>query len=192
MIDSLTDLNIAYSTIEPSQLEHIIGPRYSMLSKAKYVYFARGSSDLYKIYTKNRNYFARITTANSRPKAHIDSEIQFLEYCDKNGVPVSKPVSDREGKMTLSLKYPEGDRYLNLFEEVSGTHVASPNSWQLKSIGHLLGSFHRKANRFIPDPEFPIYDLRECLTHSYQKINAFIRSREELRQHSISFYSLLK
>ncbi len=190
MIQSKTEVPIAHSTPDPDELLACIQYRFPILEGARCVYHSRGSSDLYKIYTSKCSFFARLSRAETRSEAHIRAEIDFLKYCDHNGVSVSNPICDREGVVAVPIPCPEGERPLVVFHESVGNSISNPNPDQLNELGKYLANLHQVADRFALNRGLPDYDLDACLVRSVQEISEFLRPRPEIRKHGLFYQKL--
>lgn len=179
-----------HSIPDPYDLLSQLRSSFSFGEDSRCLYYERGSSDLYKIYTSRENYFVRLTRAGTRSEANIDAEIDFLKFCNFNGVLVSNPICDVEGIIVQQIQTPEGARPATIFPEVAGNSISKPLPKQLENFGRQLAIFHLQANRYPLNEDIPIYDLDTCLKKSVKVIGEFLRQRPEIREHGIFFQNL--
>ena len=102
-----------------------------------------GSSDLYKIYTSRENYFVRLNRAGTQSQANIDAEIDFLKFCNFNGVLISTPICDIEGVIVQQTQTPEGAQPATIFPEIAGNSISKQLPKQLKNFGRQVAFFAR-------------------------------------------------
>ncbi len=190
MLELETKFATIHSIPDPKHILSDIRERFAFPDTTKCVYYSKGSSDLYKVYTPKRNYFARLTGANNRGEEQIRSEIDFIKFLNHNGLNVSYPICDTEGVSISRVHYPEGDRFHTLFSDSPSQSTSKPSPDQLRSIGQYIANVHQIADKFSVNKSLPQYDLETCLNKSIHKISSFLRERPEIRHHGIFFQNL--
>jgi Ser/Thr protein kinase RdoA (MazF antagonist) len=122
--------------------------------------------DTYLVETADHPYIFSIYPHRRRSRSAILSEIDALLYLHQEGVSVSIPIRQKQGRYLLSLAAPEGERWAALFTYAPGQPLSqSPTPTHARAFGRLLAQVHRTGET-IPVPLVrPALDVACLLDH---------------------------
>jgi len=96
--------------------------------------------------------------ARWRSKEEILAELELIDYLFKNGFPVPKPVSKKDGQKVISWRNHFG--YLKKYAE--GKPILNPNLKQIKELGKMVGWLHNLTENYKTQYRRKhIWDLQE-------------------------------
>lgn len=187
-----TDISLStlHSVPDATSLLKALSENFDLPSICSCHYFASGSADIFKIDSRDANWYARINAHGIRSQSQITTESDLVDRWKQSGCPVTAPVRNKQGDFVQSYEAPEGTRYYALYEEAKGHSLSTPNPNQLRDIGIALANLHSKADRFPLSKDLPFYDLDYCISQSLGRISAFLHNRSELREFSLPIQSV--
>lgn len=169
---------VTHSILSPQALRSEVESDYDVGTPLVCQLISRGLNDTYLLKTADNRYILRVYRLGWRSLSDILYELDLLVHLDWKGVPVSTPLSRKDGSLTRALLAPEGIRQMVLFTHAKG----KPISWDEAHSylhGHAVGEIHKAANDFVsPHPRFPL-DLEHLLERPLKSIQPFLKHRLE-------------
>lgn len=168
-----TSLRTLHSVPDATSLLEVLVENFDLPGICSCHYFAKGSADIYKVDSRESNWYVRINPHGIRSESQILAETDLIDRWKQAGCAVAAPVRDRRGNFAQSYDAPEGTRFFTLFEEAPGNSISTPTPKQHKEIGASLARLHGKSDRFPLSKDLPFYDLDYCVSQSLGRISAF-------------------
>ena len=141
-------------------------------------FWNRGLSDVYLVETEDNRYVLRVSHAHWRKQSEINFELELLEFLRKNHLPVAYPLPSQDGKLSIEIKAPEGERYASLFTYAPGKiPLGDLSEIQGHNLGEVLATIHQKSLGFQTNYyRFPL-SLDYLLDDSLKSIAPFLKHR---------------
>ncbi len=156
-----------------------VAGRYSIDGPVSCELLRRSSNDTYLLKTRRDRFIARVYGFRWRSRPEICYELELLVHLAANGVPVSAPVSDREGRLASPVPAPEGNRQMALFEYSEGRRLSWEDEHQAFLAGKLAACIHGGAANFTTRHSRPRWDLEYLLDLPLSLIRPFFNGRPE-------------
>ena len=109
-------------------------------------------SFIYAFSRDEREYILRLSHSLRYSLEMIAGEVDWINYLAEGGIPVSRAVPSRAGRLTEKIDAREGYFIAAAFEKAPGVPPRRED-WEnglLGEIGRLLGSMHRLTRRYTP------------------------------------------
>lgn len=168
-----------YSILACDVLADYLLTHYDLDAPALCQLWQRGDNDLYLITAKQTQYFLRVyKRGEDREAIQAGMIIQELFY--KKGIPLPRPIKDREGGHVQVLQAPEGTRYAVLHAFVPGKapgFAISPEQSYL--YGKVVASMHECADELPLIYAIPTLDFHYLLDEPAKLILPFLQQRPE-------------
>jgi Ser/Thr protein kinase RdoA (MazF antagonist) len=110
---------------------------------------------VYQFQSQDQWKILRITHSSHRSEEQIIAELDWVNFLAEHTVPVARPCSSRNQRLTET--FPVGDSYFTavVFEFAAGQLIenADPAEWNpdlFRSMGRIIGSMHRVAKVYHP------------------------------------------
>lgn len=159
------------STLAETALGDFIKAQYNLHEAFRCKLFRTGVNHSYFISDKSTRYVVRVYCHNWRTKTEIQEELKLLLQLKEQGLPVSYPVPNKEGKLIQEVVAPEGLRYVVLFTFAEGKKLRELSNESCAAIGSLIAKMHNiTANQEIDRVH---YTPKVLLEDSYTQLKAF-------------------
>jgi Ser/Thr protein kinase RdoA (MazF antagonist) len=169
---------VLYSTLSAEALIQRVLPQYDLGLVKSCQFWNRGLSDIYRVETQANTYILRISHAHWRSAAEVSFELDWLDFLQKQRVPVAYPLRTRTGELMLELEAPEGIRCAALFVYAPGDiPVGDLNANQAFHLGKVLAQIHHLSADFRSPHRRPPLDLNYVLSESVTKLRPFLHHR---------------
>lgn len=128
----LARLALTHYTHDADSLDNLL-PRFRISSNAVYPYLDHGQLC-----------FLRLAPMEEKNPAHVQAEIDFIEYLREQGYPVMRPIPDNAGQLTFLLDSPWGTYIVSAFAAVTGAPIEdTPLTPEIvHAYGKSLGRLH--------------------------------------------------
>ena len=165
---------VTNSNLSATHIGLFLQEKYALNKDTKCQLIKAGMNDTYLVTDQADKFVFRVYSLHWRTKTEIDEEIRLLHQLKENGIPISYPLSDKDGNHIQTLSAPEGDRFAVLFTFAPGEkqHIISEETHF--HIGQLIARLHKvsvnqRLNRVDYTPEV-------LLIYSLKKISTFLKS----------------
>lgn len=115
----------------------------------------------------------QVGTRLDRQESDYLYELDWLNFLEKEGAPVSYPLARRDGSFLGSLQAPEGLRYYALFSLAMGTPLSLDNEEQLYGLGREMARIHKASNKYEPRYERRKQDLEFLVDRPMERLKRF-------------------
>jgi len=145
-------------------------------------------NDVYAFSQDGKEYILRIATHEEDHTDLTAAEMDWLSHLHREGVPVSLPLSMRDGRLVDSLRHGATHHAVCAFEKANGVpwNRDDPAVWNMavcRDWGFTLGRLHRAAKSYCPANPLqtrPVFDGGEALHDSLWQAPAIRRIAETL------------
>ncbi|KKJ00059.1 phosphotransferase [Prochlorothrix hollandica] len=169
---------VLYSTLACQALSTKVLPLYDLGTVQDCQFWNRGLSDIYRVETKASYYILRISHTHWRSKGDINFELEFLDFLQRQRIPVAYPLRTRDGQLSVELDAPEGKRYAALFVYAPGDiPLGDLNIHQSHKLGQILAQIHQAGLEFHTDQPRQPLDLSQLVDQSLETIAPFLKRR---------------
>ena len=113
---------------------------------------------VYEFNWEGQTYVLRLTAGTHRSQAQVEAELDWMRHLAEHGVPVVRPVPDRDGCLVRVVKGEAGSFSACVFTKATGDRftleTATPEALSALSRewGRLFGRMHRLARTYQPPP----------------------------------------
>ena len=124
-------------------------PRFRISSNAVYPYLDQGQLC-----------FLRLAPLEEKNPAHVQAEIDFIQYLRGHGYPAMQPIPDNTGRLTFLLDSSWGAYCVSAFAAVSGAPIEdTPLTPEIvHAYGQSLGQLHALSSVYEAPANRPAWD----------------------------------
>ena len=144
-------------------------PRFRISSNAVYPYLDQG-----------KLCFLRLAPLEEKNPAHVQAEIDFIEYLRGQGYPAMRPIPDNAGQLIFLLDIPWGTYCVSAFAAVTGSPIEdTPLTPEIiHAYGQGLGQLHALSSVYEAPAIRPAWDtvLNRDVLQSVQSSPAVLDS----------------
>lgn len=169
---------VTHSVLSADALLQEVSMHYTIEQPIECRLLSRKMNDVYLIVTARGPYILRVYRTPWRSREEILYELDFLQFLDRQGVTVAKPLPRRDGKITDSLSAPEGHRNIVLFTYAVGRPLQL-NEVDSHDFGMVIALMHNAADHFVSHHHRPSLDLRQLVDEPLRAIQPFLHNRVE-------------
>jgi len=185
---------VLYSTLAATALTERVLSQYDLGIVRACQFWNRGISDIYRVETQANTYILRISHAHWRSFSEVAFELEWLDFLQKQRIPVAYPLRTRQGELIIELNAPEGRRCAALFIYAPGEiPLGDLSTTQAFQLGQILGDIHNcsanfrcKHDRFSLNLDYVLDQSIQIITpflqHRLQDLNYLKRRAKSLRQ----------
>ncbi|WP_353720542.1 phosphotransferase [Dyadobacter sp. 676] len=163
---------VSNSTLSPVHLGIFLQKHYLPDQQVTCTILKTGISDTYLIQTPERRYIFRVYSFQWRTLTEISEELRLLEHLQANGISVSFPIADSQGKLIHSFEAPEGTRHGVLFSFAEGQKVLNFEAETHFRVGELMARMHLLTEGFAL--QRITYTEKELLIDSLEQLGRFL------------------
>jgi len=136
-------LPVINSTFSPAHLGLLVKQQYNLGPDTVCTLLKTGINDSFLIVDGKIKYVYRVYSLNWRTRQEIREEIRLLNLLHTNGIPVSYPLPDINGKFIQELDAPEGQRFGVLFTFAKGEKLLNFPAELHYQAGEIMARLHR-------------------------------------------------
>jgi Ser/Thr protein kinase RdoA (MazF antagonist) len=156
-----------HSTIDSAFVAREVEAHYHVSGRVTAELLYRGVNDVYIIKDDNGRRAMRIWRAGTRSIAGVMQELDYLDFLDSHGVPLSKSIPTRTGDRYIAVNALEGVRPAVLYTWAPGVKFGDALDVEVaERIGGKFAEMHLISKDYKPAqdvPDDPIASLRENL-----------------------------
>lgn len=149
-------IRIVRSFVDSAALAEVIAAEYDFDGPVTCKLFSKmirtQDNDHYLVTTGNGNKFVvrvyQVGTRMERQESDYLYELDWLNFLEKEGLPVSYPIARHDGSFLGRLRAPEGVRYYAVFSLAVGTPLSLENEEQLYTFGREMARIHQASNQY--------------------------------------------
>ncbi len=138
------------SVLSTTALSEFLSQRYACCRKNLCHYFRSGLNNTYFVETADAGYYLRLYRHSWRTRDEIGAEVDLLKYLAANGISVSTPVPDTNGRLIQQVQAAEGLCYMVLFTAAQGNNPKMDHRKSLQ-YGKLVARIHKVTDRYPRD-----------------------------------------
>lgn len=187
-----------HSILSASALLAYAQERYDIGDAIECKFFNYGLNDTYLLRTSTGKYILRVYRTDWRSLSDILYELDMLLHLHRKGVPVSFPLTMRDGSLISKLNTQEGPRQVVLFTYAEGKPPPAPGSRDETyeafslSYGRAVAQIHNALDDFSsPHIRFKL-DLDHLLDRPTQTILPMLADRPEDQAYLLHVVDSLK
>lgn len=175
-----SEVSIIASLVDPSTVSKIVKKYYGFEEPVNASILSVGVNDIYLVEADNKKYVLRLSRSN-KCLTLTDSEFQFelewLEFLNQHGVPVSYPIRRLDNQLYGLVQAPEGPRFFALFSFAEGTTAMNPE--QAFILGKALAELHMTSDHFQTSLTRERLDMDNLINRPLQNIKEFLKNKDE-------------
>jgi Ser/Thr protein kinase RdoA (MazF antagonist) len=133
-------------------------------------------NDHYQVAAGGQKYVARIYQQGDplgRQQSDYQFELDWLNHLKDHNLPISHPISRRDGGCLGSVNAPEGIRYYALFSFAPGEPMTADDPDQLWVVGQQMAHIHQVSNNFTTPNHRQAMDMEFLVDHSIDRIKRY-------------------
>jgi Ser/Thr protein kinase RdoA (MazF antagonist) len=165
------------SRLSASHLGQFLQTRYSFHGSVECRILKTGINHSYLADDGIIRQIFRIYSCGWRTKREIEEEIRLLRLLRQNDVPVSYPISDKNGNFIQEIQAPEGRRFGVLFSFAEGEKIRHFTPEASGNIGMAMARFHQITRNL--SVERVHYDAETLLLIPLQRAKSFFAPHSE-------------
>ncbi|MEM9770209.1 MAG: phosphotransferase [Cyanobacteria bacterium P01_D01_bin.73] len=169
-----------YSTLSSEALRTQVLPQFGLVGVKGVYFWHRGLSDVYLVQAASEQFILRISHHHWRSRGEVYFELEFLEFLQRCGMPISAPIPTSTNSLAVDLDAPEGKRYAALFRRAPGDVLLGDLDQEHgRILGQTLAHMHQASHEFRSAHYRPPLDAELLLRRSLTVIEPFLRERPE-------------
>ncbi len=179
----MKEIRVVRSFVDPKALAEVIAAEYDFGESVTCKLFSKllrtQDNDHYLVTTESGDKFvARVYQFGKRLEREESDylyELDWLNFLEKEGSPVSYPIARRDGGFLSKLLAPEGVRYLALFSFALGSPmtVDIENEEQLFILGREMARIHVASNGYEAQFERRKLDLEFLVDKPVERMRRY-------------------
>ena len=174
VLSNNTPFPAVHSVLSPTALLAEVLSRYDLENPVHCVFLARGVNDTYLVQSGTEKYILRVYMAGWRSLSDILYEIDVLLHLQRNDVPASIPVAQRDGNYISVLHALEGNRQVVLFTYAPGRALNRHDATDSYHHGRAVATIHNATASFTSTHVRTPLDLPYLLDQSLRKIEPLL------------------
>lgn len=172
-----------YSTLSSEALRVQVLPQFGLGGVQNIHFWHRGLSDVYLVRAHSEEFILRISHHHWRSRGEVYFELEYLEFLQRCGLPVSAPIPTQTGSLAVDLDAPEGKRYAALFRRAPGDVLMGDLDQEHgKILGQTLAHMHQASHEFRSTHYRPPLNADLLLHRPLAAIEPFLSDRPEDRE----------
>ncbi|MCE7734665.1 MAG: hypothetical protein GPJ54_07305 [Candidatus Heimdallarchaeota archaeon] len=163
------------SVLSPVELSKYIESNYKLGTPIDCKLLKKGFNDHYLIIARSKKYVLRIYSTIScwdRTREEMEFEVEFMLYLSKNGISVSTPIKNKEGKIIGTIKTAEGERNLFLMDHLLYRKYEMDEALAMNA-GEHMANFHEISGNFESDKSRLKIDIDYLINNPLKTILAY-------------------
>lgn len=149
-------IRVVRSFVDAQALADVIARAYGFEGPVSCKLFSKmlrtQDNDHYLVKTSSGDKFVarlyQMGTRLERGESDYLYELDWLNFLEKEGLPVSYPIARADGRFLGRLQAPEGMRYFALFSLAPGTPMSLENEEHLYIVGREMARIHKASNGY--------------------------------------------
>lgn len=168
---------VSNSTLSKEHLAAYLMEHYPLGIAAICSILKCGINDTYQLSSTEGKFIFRIYSLNWRTTNEINEELRLVGHLKENGIPVSYPIADNEGKYIHEFEAPEGKRYGVMFSFAAGEKLHNYSVEQHYNAGVVMANMHKVTDNFFL--QRTNYTLKNLLTEPLDELKKFLPEETE-------------
>lgn len=136
------------------------------------------TNDAYEITSPSGHFALKLYHASARIATEIQWEINLTLHLIKNGAPVAKPVSGKDGDYLQHFRIDNEDRVAVLFEWAPG-EKPQPSEDTYTQLGKAAAQIHNAADDFTSELPREKYDVATLIDEQLERIKTSLEESGE-------------
>lgn len=152
-----------YSTLSSVALQGYLIKAYRLKADTSCRLLIRNVSDTYILEDKTEKYIFKIYRDSHRSICEIEAEVELLNILKSNGLPISYPLKDAEGKQIQQFNAIEGIRNGILFSYAKGKVIQDLEPQHLHRLGKDIATIHQATANLKLKNKRAVYNFETTL-----------------------------
>lgn len=177
----MKEIRVVRSFVDPKALAELIAEEYDFGGPVICKLFSKmlrtQDNDHYLVTVGNGDKFvARVYQLGKRldrQESDYLYELDWLNFLEKEGSPVSYPIARKDGSFLGRLVAPEGKRYFALFSLAKGSPMAVDDEEQLFIFGREMARIHLASNGYEKKYERRRLDLEFLVDRPVERLRQY-------------------
>lgn len=174
-------IRVVRSFVDAKALAELIAAEYDFNGPLACKLFSKmvrtQDNDHYLVTTSTGDKFVariyQLGTRLQRQESDYLYELDWLNFLEKEGLPVSYPIARRDGRFLGQIVAPEGIRYYALFSLAQGNPMRSNDEEQLYIFGREMARIHLASNKYEHKYDRRVLDLEFLVDKPVQRIKRY-------------------
>lgn len=174
-------IRVVRSFVDAKALAELIATEYDFNGPLACKLFSKmvrtQDNDHYLVTTSNGDRFVariyQLGTRLQRQESDYLYELDWLNFLEKEGLPVSYPIARRDGRFLGQIVAPEGIRHYALFSLAQGTPMRTNDEEQLYIFGREMARIHVASNKYERKYDRRVLDLEFLVDKPVQRIKRY-------------------
>ncbi|SOD93710.1 phosphotransferase enzyme family protein [Spirosoma fluviale] len=134
---------VTSSILSKTHLAQFLQKSYGLLPTTTCKLLKAGVNHSYLVTDGSTKAIFRLYSLNWRTEVEINEELKLLTLLNQNGIPVSYPLTDVQGRYIQTLNAPEGTRFGVLFSFAQGEKLLTFSADLHYKLGQIMARFHQ-------------------------------------------------
>lgn len=174
----MSTIKVKYSQFVDDELLDVVKLHYDLPQDSSCIFYKTGLNDIYKIISKDRNYYLRISLSNVYNTSQIEEEIQFVLHLRNCGLSVVEPIRCNNNTYILELIAPEGMRQAVLFKEIEQSPMGDADVL-MRNLGMLVAKMHIASRTYNKTSVRPSIDEKMLVKEPSSYLNEYLKHRPD-------------
>lgn len=174
----MSTIKVKYSQFVDDELLDVVKLHYDLPQDSSCIFYKTGLNDIYKIISKDRNYYLRISLSNVYNTSQIEEEIQFVLHLRNCGLSVVEPIRCNNNTYILELNAPEGMRQAVLFKEIEQSPMGDADVL-MRNLGMLVAKMHIASRTYNKTSVRPSIDEKMLVKEPSSYLNEYLKHRPD-------------
>jgi Ser/Thr protein kinase RdoA (MazF antagonist) len=180
--DTVMHIDIAQSTPTAAAMARVVQAGYALGEVVGSEFLRRSFNQVYRLtLASGRSVVARLSAERPRGEPLLQFEADVLQHLNSRGCAVATSLPTRQGEVALRVLLPEGERWLMLFEHLSGEPTSDVPA-NIQAFGRGLAQLHTAGDSLQSTAPHRKLDLDHLLLRPLQGLLRAATMTTELRQ----------
>jgi Ser/Thr protein kinase RdoA (MazF antagonist) len=179
-------IRVVRSFVDTNALAELIAAEYNFGGPVSCKLFSKmlrtQDNDHYMVTTSRGDKFvARIYQLGKRLERQESDylyELDWLNFLEKEGMPVSYPITRKDGRFLGSIQAPEGRRYYAIFTYAQGAPMDIHNPDELYTFGREMARIHTTSNNYTQSYDRRKLDLEFLVDKPVERMKRYWDAEE--------------
>lgn len=175
-------IDIAQSTPTAAAVARVVQAGYALGEVVASEFMRRSFNQVYRLTLANgRSVVARLSSERPRGEPLLEFEADVLRHLSACGCAVANSLPTRQGEVALRVPLPEGERWLMLFEHLSGEPTSDVPA-NIQAFGQGLAQLHTAGQSLQSTAPHHALNLDHLLLRPLQGLLRAATMTTELRK----------
>ena len=173
----MSSFPVSSSILSTISIANYIQQQYNFSTAESCKLIKAGINHTYELTHLSGKYIFRVYSFNWRSKPEINEELKLVNHLRENGIPVSYPISDKNGDIIQELPAPEGNRFAVLFSYAQGEKLLNYSLETHEKVGEVMARIHQITLNYTL--KRIAYNEDSLLIHPFPELRNFLPENSE-------------